>query len=92
MPPPAIFSPPLQNITVNATSVDGAVVTYSPTATVDGIRTSVYCSPVSGSLFPVGNTTVTCAAGDTTGTFQVLGRWVMNRPAASALQPSESAC
>jgi phage baseplate assembly protein gpV len=89
-----VFSPPLQDINVTATSGDGAVVTYSPTATAWGVDTPVSCTPASGSLFPAGNTTVTCAAGATTGTFQVLGRWVLNRRGVSALglQPSESAC
>jgi hypothetical protein len=90
--PVPVFSPPLQNITVNATSVNGAVVTYSPTATAGSVGTPVSCTPASGSQFPAGNTTVTCMAGATTGTFQVLGRWVLNRRGVSALQPSESAC
>ena len=48
------------------TSGDGAVATWaSPTATdiVDGSPT-VGCSPVSGSTFAVGTTTVTCTATD----------------------------
>jgi hypothetical protein len=39
---------------VNATSPAGAVVTYAASAT---------CSPASGSTFPIGATTVTCAGG-----------------------------
>ena len=56
------------NITVNATSSQGAVVTYtSPTATDesgDSPAPSVSCTPSSGSTFPIGVTTVTCTATD----------------------------
>jgi hypothetical protein len=61
------FVPP--PIMVLATSSSGAPVTYNaPTATdaVDGPR-PVMCVPASGSVFPVGKTTVTCAASDTSG-------------------------
>lgn len=54
------------NITTNATSVSGAVVTYTnPSATdlVDGAIATV-CAPVSGSTFAIGVTTVTCTATD----------------------------
>lgn len=45
-------------ITVIATSTSGAIVNYStPTQTCGD---PVICSPASGSLFPVGTTTVTC--------------------------------
>ena len=64
--PPAIFVPP--DITVDATSPDGAVVDYEVTAEddVDGPVTPS-CSPVSGSDFPVGTTTVECTATDSSG-------------------------
>ncbi len=59
---------PQSNITVEATSAAGAVVTFSPTASdnFDG-SLSVLCSIPSGSTFPIGTTTVTCAATDTAG-------------------------
>jgi HYR domain-containing protein/FIMAH domain-containing protein len=53
------------NITVNATSTSGAVVTYAmPTAVdeADLVAPTVSCSPASGSTFPIGTTTVTCTA------------------------------
>ncbi|HEU4999424.1 MAG TPA: HYR domain-containing protein [Lapillicoccus sp.] len=63
--------------TVAAASANGATVTYTATATdvVDGAR-PVTCSKPSGSVFPVGTTTVTCTSTDTrgntsTGTFTV---------------------
>jgi hypothetical protein len=63
---PAIAAP--ANIAgVQATGPTGAVVSYTgPTATdlVDGSR-PVTCSPASGSVFPIGTTTVTCTAKDT---------------------------
>jgi len=56
------------NITVDATSPAGAVVTYSASATdiVSGAVT-VNCSRPSGSTFPIGTTTVTCSAADAPG-------------------------
>ena len=63
--PPAISVVP--DITAEATSAAGAVVTYAaPTATdaVDGSR-SVSCQPASGSTFALGATTVTCTSSDT---------------------------
>ncbi len=55
-------------VTVPATSGAGATVTFPATATdaVDGART-VTCSPVSGSTFAVGTTTVSCSSSDTRG-------------------------
>jgi len=63
---PAITVP--ANMTVQGTGINGAVVTYSATATdvVDGAVTPV-CSPASGSTFAYGTTTVTCTATDAAG-------------------------
>jgi hypothetical protein len=57
-----------ENMTIEATSPDGAVVTYLPTAIdgVDGARI-VTCNPESGSTFALGTTTVYCSASDTSG-------------------------
>ncbi len=55
-------------ITVDATSPQGAVVTYTPpTATDesgDNPGPSVSCSPTSGSTFAIGTTKVTCTVSD----------------------------
>ena len=71
-------SPP----TVDATSPQGATVTYTATASLPDDPSSaptLVCSPLSGSTFPIGTTTVTCTASDaasppdsTTGSFQVV--------------------
>jgi Ca2+-binding RTX toxin-like protein len=68
-----LSGPTLSNIPLNqsveATSAAGAVVTYAlPTAsdTVDP-NPVVGCSPLSGSTFPLGNSTVTCTATDAAG-------------------------
>lgn len=47
-------------ITVDATSTDGAVVTYA--TPVPAGDCTVVCQPASGSIFPVGTTTVNCVA------------------------------
>lgn len=56
------------DITVDATSPAGAVVTYSASAfdIVDGSVTPT-CSPASGETFAIGDTTVTCTAEDAAG-------------------------
>lgn len=53
------------NMTVEATSANGAVVVFVATAT-DDIDASplVSCTPASGSTFPLGTTTVSCSASD----------------------------
>ncbi|HYC61436.1 MAG TPA: HYR domain-containing protein [Thermoanaerobaculia bacterium] len=63
-PPPP---PPLQlnlpdDISVEAMSPSGTVVEYEATAEEDGQEVPVSCEPSSGSLFPVGTTTVVCSA------------------------------
>ncbi len=64
--PPTVSVP--APITVEATGGSGAVVTFSASATdnFDG-SISVSCSPGSGSTFPLGTTTVTCKATDSSG-------------------------
>jgi hypothetical protein len=62
--PPSVTVPP--DTTVEATSVSGAVFTYATSATdlVDGAR-PVVCTPLSGTVFPMGATTVNCSSSDT---------------------------
>lgn len=64
---PPIVTAPTQ-VMANATGPTGAHVPFTVTATddVDG-PVPVTCTPASGSLFPIGNTTVTCSASDTAG-------------------------
>jgi predicted extracellular nuclease len=59
--PPVLHLP--ANITAEATSPSGAIVSYNATAT-DAKDTSVVvtCTPSSGALFPLGATTVNCSA------------------------------
>lgn len=53
------------DITVDTIDASGAVVNYNASATdlVDG-SVSVTCQPASGSVFPIGQTTVNCSATD----------------------------
>jgi X-Pro dipeptidyl-peptidase len=56
------------DITVDATSPAGAIVTYTATATDnEDPDPSVKCLPASGSTFPIGTTTVSCTATDASG-------------------------
>lgn len=63
--PPLISNLP-SSITAEATSASGAVVTWSgPTANdLVGGTVAVICAPSSGSVFPLGSTTVSCSATD----------------------------
>jgi len=64
--PPALTLP--ADITAEASSSSGAVVTYAASATdVVGGEVSPLCAPASGTVFPVGTTAVQCVAGDGSG-------------------------
>ena len=63
--PPTVTVP--ADITVLATGLDGAVVNFSASATDAVGVTSFGCSPVPGSTFAVGTTTVDCSASDAAG-------------------------
>jgi hypothetical protein len=53
------------DITTDATSPDGATVSYTaPTAVDEEPGASAICDHPSGSTFPIGTTTVTCSASD----------------------------
>src|SRR4051794_3561591 len=56
------------SITAEATGPGGATVTFVATAEPEA---AVTCTPASGSLFPLGITTVNCSANGTTGSFTV---------------------
>lgn len=69
---PADTTPPTLKlpaaIVVDATSAGGAVVGYTVNATDDvDPNPTVVCAPTSGSVFPIGTTTVTCTATDASG-------------------------
>lgn len=72
-PPPADTTPPdiqgYSSITVDADGADGTIVSYDMPVAVDDTDGSVAvsCTPAAGTLFPVGNTTVTCTATDAAG-------------------------
>ena len=53
--------------TVPATDLSGAVVAFTTVASDASGSVSVICIPPSGSVFPVGTTTVTCTATDSSG-------------------------
>ncbi len=68
------------DITAEAMGPEGAVVTFTATVNGDGTGDdengrpngpTVTCAPASGSVFPLGTTTVQCSAGNQSGTFLV---------------------
>lgn len=65
--PPVLSCPP--DLMVAAASASGAVVAYSPPTATDAADPSptVTSTPISGSVFPIGTTIVTCAATDASG-------------------------
>lgn len=66
---PPVFTGVPADFTVNATSPAGAAASYATPAATDAIDGAVAtaCVPVQGTTLPVGTTTVTCTASDTTG-------------------------
>lgn len=54
-------------VQANATSPNGAVVTYPVNVTDNVGVTSLSCEPASGSVFPIGSTQVNCTASDAAG-------------------------
>jgi fibronectin type 3 domain-containing protein len=65
---PVIATP--SDILVGTVKASGEVVKFRPTATDDEDGpVTVVCTPASGSVFPVGTTTVTCKASDSSGNF-----------------------
>ncbi len=64
--PPTITAP--DEVTVNATSPSGEIVTYEVTASDDtDPNPTVVCDPPSGSTFPIGTAVVSCTATDVSG-------------------------
>lgn len=64
--PPVLTLPP--NMIREATGPAGALVTFTASANDAGSGSGpVTCAPASGSLFPVGSTTVSCSATDAVG-------------------------
>ena len=83
--PPTIAA--MADIDAAQNTANGAVVTYQPPAThdiVDGDGVAT-CSPVSGSTFPFGQTTVTCTATDHANRAAVPVTFKVNVPLAPAI-------
>jgi hypothetical protein len=55
------------DLVVDATGADGAMVTYAASATDDRGHVDVVCTPPSGEVFAIGTTTVQCTATDANG-------------------------
>ncbi len=75
-PPPFIVngqpvsgSNPLPSVTQEATSLSGAIVTYTTPVAADSASppVAIVCTPASGTLFSIGDTLVTCTATDAVG-------------------------
>ena len=81
--PPVIT--PHADITANATSPSGAVVSFTVQATDDVGIASLICVPPSGSVFPVGTTLVQCTASDDAGNTAVASFNVMVKGASEQI-------
>ena len=55
------------DLTVDATTPSGAIVTFEATATDDAGTPTVTCAPASGTTFAIGSTTVACSVTDDDG-------------------------
>ncbi|OYU56650.1 MAG: hypothetical protein CFE25_05335 [Chitinophagaceae bacterium BSSC1] len=66
---PPTFTSTIPNITIEATSANGAIFNYTVPAAFDNCSSNVLVTalPASGSLFAIGNTTVTIVAVDNSG-------------------------
>ena len=86
--PPAISCPDPQ--VVECTEPNGTLAAFDVTATDNCLGTpSVGCDPSSGSIFPVGSTTITCSAADGSGNTNLCDSSVTvldNTPPVIALQ------
>ncbi len=78
------------NVTVVASSQAGATVSYAAASATDGGSgvASVGCSPPSGTLFPIGTTTVSCTATDVAGN-GASGSFTVQVKASAAMQLSD---
>src|SRR5579864_816116 len=65
---PPVVTVPASPLIAEATGPDGTPVSFNATAmAADGTPLPVNCAPASGSTFPLGSTTVTCTASDSSG-------------------------
>ncbi|HET6404118.1 MAG TPA: HYR domain-containing protein [Candidatus Thermoplasmatota archaeon] len=66
---PSVVASEVQDLSAEATGPTGAIVSFAAPATYDAVDGAgvATCSPASGSLFPLGETTVTCTATDAAG-------------------------
>jgi HYR domain len=71
------------DVTATPTSADGAAVAFGSIRATDRVdrSVSVVCSPASGSVFPVGRTTVSCSARDDAGNSETTSFTVVVLPA-----------
>ncbi len=65
--PPSISCPSDISVPESSSSADSATVSYTVTATDNSGTATVDCAPASGSIFPTGQTHVTCTAFDPSG-------------------------
>jgi HYR domain len=81
--PPMLVVP--AGIVVSATGPGGATVSFEATATDDSGVASVQCLPASGSVFPIGTTSVSCTAADGSGNIDTDGFTVTVQGAAEQI-------
>ncbi|MEI6712289.1 MAG: SUMF1/EgtB/PvdO family nonheme iron enzyme [Verrucomicrobiota bacterium] len=92
---PVLSIPATANVTVSASSSSGAIVNYPAATATDNVtaRPKIAYSKASGSLFPIGNTTVVVTATDdakniSSGTFTVTVAPLNTNTSGSSTKPS----
>ena len=78
------------NFTVSATSPSGAIVSFGTPTVIGGCDTTITSSPVSGTNFAIGNTTVTWTAADAHGLTNTCTFVIHVKTAAESLTDAEN--
>jgi hypothetical protein len=78
------------DVLVNATSAAGAVVTYAPATATDAVGATIFYNLASGTIFPIGTTTVVVAAVDDAGnySFKTFTVTVQDAPVITSVSPN----
>jgi hypothetical protein len=87
---PPVITSISPDVVINATSAAGAVVTYAPATATDAVGATIFYNLASGTVFPIGTTTVVVAAVDNAGnySFQTFMVTVQDAPVITSVSPN----